>query len=316
MELKNLRCLVEVVRQGTFSRAAGVLHATQPTISKAIGQLESQFDTRLLERSRRGVRLTAEGEVVHRRAQAMLLEREGMQADLDELRGLRRGELRLGLPPMGSNVLFAPTFARFRRQHPHIDIRLMEHGSRRLEQALMAGEVELAASLLPVSEHYFQWQSVHDEPMVAILPRTHALAGRKSLTLDAFRDEPQVLFEGGFALDSIIRNACVRRGFTPFEGARTSQLDFAIALVGANLGVAVLPRLVAADHTHPDVVTVPLDEPDLRWQMALIWRSDAALSPAARSWLELLAEDSANGPAAASKSRSRGAAKKAGRKSR
>ncbi len=314
MELKNLRCLVEVVRQGTFSRAAGVLHATQPTISKAIGQLESQFDTRLLERSRRGVRLTAEGEIVHRRAQAMLIEREGMQADLDELRGLRRGELRLGLPPMGSSVLFAPTFARFRRQHPHIDIRLMEHGSRRLEQALMAGEVELAASLLPVSDS-FQWQSVHDEPMVAILPRTHALAGRKSLQLDAFRDEPQVLFEGGFALDSIIRDACVRRGFTPTEAARTSQLDFAIALVAANLGIAILPRLVATDHTHPDVVTVPLDEPDLRWQMALIWRSDAALSPAARSWLNLLAADGTGDHVAAAKTTSHRSTKKARRKS-
>lgn len=290
VELKNLRYLVEVVRQGSFSRAAAALYATQPTISKAISQLESEFGARLLERGRRGVRLTSEGEVVHRRAQAMLVERDSMQSDLDELRGLRRGELRLGLPPMGSNVLFAPLFARFRQSHPQIDIRLLERGSRRLEEALLSGEIELAASLLPVAEH-FEWQSVHEEPMVALVPRTHALAAARTVRLQDLRDEPHVLFESGLALQTIITNACMQRGFMPHEAARTSQPDFAIALVAAGLGVSVLPQMVAAQHAQEHVVAVPLDEPDLRWHLALLWRRGAGLSPAAREWLALVAHE-------------------------
>lgn len=286
VELKHLRYLVEVVRQGSFSRAAATLFATQPTISKAISQLESSFGARLLERGRRGVRLTSEGEVVYRRAQAMLAERDGMQNDLDELRGLRRGELRLGLPPMGSNVLFAPLFARFRQSHPHIDIRLVEQGSKRLEDALLSGEIELAASLLPVSEA-FEWESVHDESMVALLPRDHALTQKPQLALEDLRDEPQVLFESGFALDAIISDACVRRGFMPIEAARTSQPDFALALVAAGLGVALLPQLVADQHASDAVRIVPLAEPDLRWHLALLWRRGAGLSPAARAWVDL-----------------------------
>lgn len=286
VELKNLRYLVEVVRQGSFSRAAAALFATQPTISKAIGQLEAGFGARLLERGRRGVRLTSEGEVVFRRAQTMLAERDGMQNDLDELRGLRQGELRLGLPPMGSNVLFAPLFAQFRHSHPHVDIRLTEQGSRHLEEALLSGEIELAASLLPVSET-FEWESVHDESMVALLPRDHALADKEHLQLEDLREEPQVLFESGFALDSIISDACVRRGFMPIEAVRTTQPDFAIALVAAGLGVAILPQLVAHQHAADAVKMVPLAEPDLRWHMALLWRRGAGLSPAARAWVDL-----------------------------
>src|SRR5690606_10674419 len=93
-------------------------------------------------------RLTSAGEIVYRRALAMLTEKDDMLTELGELRGLKRGLLRLGLPPIGSSVLFAPVFATFTKLYPDIDIQLVEHGSRRLEELLLAGDIELAASLL------------------------------------------------------------------------------------------------------------------------------------------------------------------------
>src|SRR3546814_3395793 len=98
----------------------------------------------------------------------MLAERDDLIAELDDLRGLKRGILRLGLPPIGSSTLFAPLFAIYRDRHPDIDIRLVEHGSDRLEEILRAGEIDIAASLLPVSND-FDWQEVGREPLVALL---------------------------------------------------------------------------------------------------------------------------------------------------
>ena len=111
MDIRQLRVFVEVVRHGGFSAAARVIHATQPTVSKAVALLEEEVGTPLLERDRNGVRMTQAGEVVYRRAQAMLVERDDLRAELAELKGLHRGELRLGLPPLGSDMLFAPLFA-------------------------------------------------------------------------------------------------------------------------------------------------------------------------------------------------------------
>lgn len=290
MDLRTLRAFVEVVRQGGFSQAAKVVFATQPTISKAVKQLEEELGAPLLDRLGHRVRLTAMGEVVYRRALGMLAEREHLLAELAELRGLKQGTLRLGLPPLGSPILFAPLVARFRNRYPGIHIQLLEHGSKDLEQAVLKGEIELAVSLLPISPE-FQWQAVRDDPMIALLPPDHPLEGRERVKLAELADSPFILFEAGFALNPMIEQACRRRGFTPQEAARSSQAEFIAALVAAGMGVALLPRLTAAQWEHAPVRMAVLDEDDLRWRAAVIWRHGATLSPAAKAWLALVGEN-------------------------
>jgi len=289
MELRNLKAFVEVVRQGGFSKAARALFSTQSTVSKAVGQLEAECGEALLERLGTGVRLTAAGELVHARALAMLAESEHLAAELADLRGLLSGRLRLGLPIFGSARLFAPLFAEYRSRWPQVEIELMEQGSARLEEALLAGEVELGVSLLPIGEA-FSWQPVRDDPMMAVLAADHPLRGRASLRLAELASDPFILFEQGFALNTRIEHACSLRGFTPRLAARSGQLDFIIALVAAGLGVALLPRLLTEGRNLEPLGTVLVDETDLRWRAALSWRKGARLSPAARAWLALARE--------------------------
>ncbi len=289
MELKALRHFVEVVRQGGFSHAAKVVFVSQPTVSKAVKQLEDELGVPLLERLGHRTQLTDAGHVVYRRALAMLAEREDLLAELGDLRGLARGVLRLGLPPLGSNTLFAPLFAEFRSRYPGIEIRLLEHGSQRLEEAVLAGEIELGGSLLPVADA-FDWQPVREDPLVVLLPAAHPLAGEPALGLAELAKTPFILFEGGFVLNRRILDACRRRGYVPVEAARSGQVDFIVALVAAGLGAAFLPRLIAEQRPHPGVRAVLLDEPELRWHMALVWRRGGYLSHAARAWLALARE--------------------------
>ncbi|EWM49045.1 bacterial regulatory helix-turn-helix, lysR family protein [Bordetella holmesii 70147] len=152
--MRALRAFCEVVRQGGFSQAARTIHATQPTVSKAVRQLEEEIGMPLLDRQRHPPRLTQAGDVVFRRPQAMLAQRDDLVAELEELRGLKRGILRLGLPTLGSSVLFAPLFARFRSRYPGIEISLAEHGSRRLEDMVLSGDIELGATLTPVPDAF------------------------------------------------------------------------------------------------------------------------------------------------------------------
>ena len=152
MELRTLRAFVEVVRQGGFTQAAKKVFATQSTVSKAIKHLEDEIGVPLLDRIGHRSKLTAAGEIVYQRALRMLAERNDLMTELDELRGLKRGTLRLGLPPVGSSTLFAPLFAAYHKRYPGVEIRLVEHGGERLEELLLSGEIELAASLLPASD--------------------------------------------------------------------------------------------------------------------------------------------------------------------
>src|ERR1700716_3859296 len=136
MELRTLRAFVEVVRQGGFSQAAKTLFTTQSNVSKAVKLLEEELDCLLLDRIGHRSTLTEAGSVVFERALAMLTQRDDLLAELNELRGLKRGELRLGLPSVGSDIVFAPMFAVYQKMYPGIGIRLVEHGGKRLQELL------------------------------------------------------------------------------------------------------------------------------------------------------------------------------------
>lgn len=286
MELRHLEMLVEVVRRGGFSAAAKTLKTTQSTVSKAISQLEHDCGAPLLERLSSGIRLNSAGETVFRRAMTMLSEREKLKAELAKLQGLQTGRLRLGLPTLGSSVLFAPLVAAYRKRFPGIEIELIEHGSRRLEEALRAGEIELGATLWPISDE-FEWQLVRDEPLMALLPFGHPLSGRPTVKLKELAPSPFILFDRGFALNATITEAFHKHGLAMAEAARSGNPDFIIALVAAGLGVAMLPRLEIAARSKLSVETALVDEPDLRWRLGVIWRKEANLSPAATHWLAL-----------------------------
>ena len=289
MELKNLRAFVEVIRQNGFTAAGKTLCATQSTVSKAVRQIEDEIGAPLLDRLALKPRLTAVGEAVYARALRMLAERDDLLLEIAELRGLKRGVLRLGLPPVGSGILFAPLFTKFRKLYPGVDIRLVEHGSARLEEILRLGEIDFAASLLPVDAD-FAWHEIRRDPLMTLVAADSPLASKERVRIDDLRDIPLILFESGFAQNRVIINACHSKGFEPVVAARSSQIDFIVELVAAGMGAAFLPRLLDQRRTRVGVVSLVLDEPDVDWRLALVWREGAYLSDAARAWQGLAME--------------------------
>jgi DNA-binding transcriptional LysR family regulator len=290
--MRRLRFFVEVVRQGGFSQAAKVVSATQPTVSKAVKQLEDELGVPLLNRIGHRSELTAAGKIVYRRAVSLLTEGEDLIAELDELRGLKRGTLHIGFPRVGSSALFAPMFASFRRRYPGIEVELAVHDSNRLEEILRAGELDLAALVHPIPQD-FDWQDVRTDPLVVLLPRDHALAGRKAVKLARLAQFPFILFEEGFALNELILDACHSKAITPRIAARSGQVDFIFELVAAGVGIAFLPRVLAEQRPHRLVRCVLLDEPKCKWRIALAWRRGGYLSHAAHAWLAHAREEHA-----------------------
>lgn len=108
-------CFCRGCAPGGFSSAAKTVFATQSTVSKAVKQLEDEIGLPLLDRIGHRSVMTPAGEVVYRRGLKLLADRDDLLAELDEIRGVRRGSLRLGLPPVGSSTVFAPLFAIYRQ---------------------------------------------------------------------------------------------------------------------------------------------------------------------------------------------------------
>lgn len=289
MEFHQLRSFVEVVRQGGFTQAAKTLHATQSTISKQVAQLEQRLGVLLLERNGPNLRLTDAGTLVLRRADELLRLRQDLYSELDDLSQLARGELRLGLPLLGGEVMFAELFAAYRQRYPNIVVRLFEGGSKLMEEALLRGELDIGGSLTP-NDPALAFQPFCNEPLDVLLPEAHELAECDSIALAQLKDAPFLLYQQSFTLNDRLLLACRQAGFTPREVGRSGQADFLAALVAAGQGVVLLPRIVARTLERPGLRRVPLVEPDLRWDIAFVWRQGAYLSRAAQAWLDLLKE--------------------------
>ncbi|HEY2660859.1 MAG TPA: LysR family transcriptional regulator [Caulobacteraceae bacterium] len=295
MEFRTLRAFVEVVRQGGFTQAAKTIFATQSTVSKAVKQLEDEIGAPLLDRAGHGATLTAAGEIVFSRAVRLLNEREDLMAELDELGELKRGTLRLGLPPVCSGKIFAPYFAVYRRRYPQIDVRLTEFGAERLEDLLLAGKIELAASLVPVDER-FQSQDVKRDQLVAAIGLCNPLSQRSSVSLADLQNQPLILFDETFALTRIVLESCRSLGIAPEIVARSTQVDFIVELVAAGLGVAFLPSIAVDEWPHPAVAYVPITSPAIVYHTTMVWRAGGFLSHAAQAWLGLMREAADHGP--------------------
>ncbi|WP_295897770.1 LysR family transcriptional regulator [uncultured Bartonella sp.] len=285
MQIRTLEAFVEIIRQNGFSAAAKILNSTQSTVSKSLAQLESRYATKLVNRNKGKIELTAAGEYVFRHAQRILAEEDAMAREIAELKGLKRGVLKIGLPPIGSSELFAPVLARYTASHPHIDINIVEHGSKKLEELVLSGAIELAGSLVPIANG-FDYQDVRNDPVVALMP-TNLAGERTTITTKELVEYPFVLFASQFALTPLVINTFHKKGLQPIVSARSSQIDFLFGLVAAGMGVGFLPRMIAEKRNVKNVKMVEISDTIIEWHMALIWRSNSHISYAAREWLRL-----------------------------
>jgi len=284
IDSRRLRVFVEVVRQGGFSRAAHRLHASQPTVSKAVRQLEEELGTRLLDRIGRRISVTTAGELVYRRAVPLLAQSDDLAAELAELRGLKTGVLRIGLPRLGASALFARTFALYRRRFPGIEVNVAVHSGVKMRELLRAGELDIGVLGNPI-EAEFEQQQVRTEPFMALLPREHPAAARRSVTLGRLAGMAAIFPDADSVLHGQLMAAYHRARVVPRIATRCHQADLMFELVAAGVGIAFLPRVLAQQQRHRGVRCVMLGDPGCAWTIAFCWRRGAHLSASAQAWL-------------------------------
>lgn len=284
IDSRRLRMFVEVVRQGGFSRAAERLHATQPTVSKAVQQLESELRVRLLDRVGRRIALTAAGELVYRRAVPLLAQSDDLVTELAELRGLKSGALRIGFPRLGASALFARVFALFRRRYPAIEVAVGVHSGLKMRELVRSGELDLGVLGNPIDPE-FERQEVRSEPFMVLLPREHPAAARRSVSLGRLAGVPAIMPDEDSVLNTNLVAAYQRAGVAPRVATRCHDADLMFELVAAGVGIAFLPRVLAHQHRHRAVRCVVLNDPACQWTIAFCWRRGAHVSAATQAWL-------------------------------
>jgi len=287
MELRLLKAFAVVVEMGGFTAAADRLHVTQPTISKAIKQLEDEIGQPLLHRHTRTLRLTDVGETVHRHAHEILRASAQLDTAVADLAALSHGELRIGIPPLGPR-LFTPMIAAFTRRYPGVELKFLEDGSRTIEAGLQNGELDMGGLLAPIDTTQYEHRPLVNDHLGLLAPAKSRWAKRASVSLAELADEPFIMFSSAFMLNERIVDACRQCGFAPQVVGRSGQISFIIELVRSGVGIVLLPESELAALDLRGVGRTALVDPIIPWQIELAWPKVGYLSHAARAWLALM----------------------------
>lgn len=287
MDFRALQAFVAVVRAGGFTAAADSLRTTQPTVSKLIRQLEDEMGQQLLQRNSRQSRLTDAGQIVFLHAEALLLSAANIHAELADLKEARRGELRIGVPPLGPH-LFVPLIRAYKLRHSEIELKFFEDGSRAIEAELIEGKLELGGLLAPLDESRFDHVMLIDDRLALLAPARSRWMRFETVRLSELAQEPLIMFLEPYMLNERIEAACRQCGFTPKIAGRSGQISFIHELVRSGVGVALLPKSELHSLGPGEFAVSSLVDPEIPWRIDLAWLRGAYLSQAARRWLDFM----------------------------
>lgn len=278
MELRQLEYFVAVAEEANFTRAAERVQITQSGVSAQIKQLEHELGAALFDRSGRSIRLTAAGAAALEHARSALASAEAVRRAVDEVNGLVRGRLGVGMITACTVTPLFEALSAFHVRHPYVEITLTEGNSDHLTELVRSGELDVALVGVPgpVASGKGMLPFV-SEPVVAFVPEEHPLAAKGEVKLADLAEYPLVCLPRGTGIRTAFDAGCDRGGVRPEVALQASAPAAVADLAKRGLGVAILSESMAAHLSGLTVVRI-LDL-DIPAALALTWssRQSAAL---------------------------------------
>ncbi|MBX6386493.1 MAG: LysR family transcriptional regulator [Microbispora sp.] len=294
MELRQLEYFVAVAEERNFTRAAERVHISQSGVSAQIRQLERELGAELFDRSARTVTLTVAGKAALEHARAALAAAGALGRAVDEVTGLVRGRLTVGMVVGCTVTPLFDALAAFHRAHPGVEISLLEDNSDRLVEAVRSGGLDLALAGLAAAPDDLETLTITSERLVAAVPPDHPLAGRDGVTLHDLGSHRIICMPYGTGLRTVFDRACAARNLRPDIALQAGAADAVADLAARGLGVAVLSESMAAAHRDRLVARV-IEDVETPALLALVWRGGPG--PAVREFVRHTRRAFAAGPA-------------------
>jgi len=239
--LRQLEYLVTVVDEGSFTRAAELLHVTQPALSHQIRALERSAGGPLLERLPKNVRLTPTGRAMLPHARAALADAQRAHCAARQAAGMEVGELQIATLYSITLGVLPTALKTWRKSYPDVGIRLFEHRhTDELVDAMSAGEADLAVGPEP-SNWSGTTRVLGSEELVVVVSPDDPAAHGTTIALKDLADRAWVHYTPGHGLADVLNRACAQAGFEPRAAVHTEQTAAAPALAAAGLGPALVP---------------------------------------------------------------------------
>ena len=285
--LRQLRYFEALAREGHFGRAAEMCAISQPALSVQIKELEQSLGFVLFERGPRKVRLTALGEAFAQRAGSILRAVTDLGDWAEAARGGGIGRLRLGVIPTIAPYLLPRFISDVTRSHPDIDLHVRETVTPRLIAELLEGGLDAAIVALPVDEPGLTELPLFAEELVLVRPERDA--GAPPVPPGALDDMRLLLLEEGHCFRDQALSFCNISPARPRDGLDGSSLSTLVQMVGAGIGVTLIPDMAVGVETQsaPVCITRFADPPPKR-TVGLVWRKTNPMADALSQIAEIV----------------------------
>jgi DNA-binding transcriptional LysR family regulator len=284
LDFRRLYYFVVVAEELHFTRAAERLHIAQPPLSYQIQQLERDLGVQLFKRTRRNVQLTDAGAVLFEAGRRIFGQVDQAVSAVRKVGHGEVGFLTVGFVPSASNNILPLILQVFGQRFPYVQLLLREMNPDQVVRGLHDQQIDVGLLYLPLDTADLKVRTVLRESLLAVLPASHAQAEQASIALCSLADERFIIpprYTTVAGLSSHILAACRLAGFTPHVVQEAWLMQTIISLVGANMGVALVPASVQNLH-RSGVIYKPLHDVATEIAMGVIWLSDETQPPLQR----------------------------------
>jgi DNA-binding transcriptional LysR family regulator len=272
MDISALKTFLAVAQERSFSRAAAKVHRTQPAVSQAIRRLEADLGEQLFDRSSKSGTLTDAGKVLQNYGQRLVRMAEETESAMRELRDLRRGRVLIGANEAAVHTLL-PLVAMFRERYENVAIDVRRVHARQIPVEVQQGSLDFGALTFHPTETGLLEVPIGTDELVLLVPPTHALAGRRQVTMEELAAEPLIAHNDPSPARERVLRLFEQRHISLKMVIALPSLDGIKRAVELKLGVALLPRRCAITEIASGRLTaLPVTGISRRRQVTLVCR--------------------------------------------
>ncbi len=292
MTLRQLELFVAVAETGSFSRGAEAICLTQSTVSQHIAALERETNTRLLDRTTKGIFLTTGGDVFLQHARRVLAERDVLNQAMAGLHGLERATLNLGASNIPANYLIPCILPALQQEFPGISLTMRIGDSREVLDELKSGQVELGIVGGHATDESCSHEPLLKDRLVMIVGPDHPLKERQSITLNELQKQGFVIREDGSGTYQALQKGFLSAGIDPESFnviARLGSNEAVRRAVAAGSGCAFVSDLSVQNNLrHGELFKIDVEGLTIHRQLWLVRLCERTASPAAIAFSDLL----------------------------
>jgi DNA-binding transcriptional LysR family regulator len=292
MTLDAIRCFCAILDTGSFRAAAARVHRSQPAVSQQLKSLERELGHPLIDR--RTTRPTEMGQLVYRRAQALLDAADGLVREVQDVDAAPGQELRVGASDTLALYLLPGCVKRFAAAMPQVRLVLLNRNSDALVAHTLRGDLDLGIVTLPEAHAELDTEPLIEQRLVLAVPAKHRLAKAGTATLEALRNEPFLLLEGNTRTGALLRAHFAQHGFAPQTVLDSGSFEVIKRYIAEGIGVSFLPDAVLTPRARGIATVAVAGLPVI--PIGAIGRKHAYRSRAARVFLDLLREAGGHAP--------------------